>query len=252
MRVFGAMGVPSHYQELKNILRWRMVGADWGWQLPQGPDGSVLLKETIGPFTAAESSFNPVEVLLRAGFPPQRLQVVIMGRATLSAWASWDAWDGRWTDVAKFALAYETTERVRLQAYGLGIPTTVLVYEAIRDNDAETVVARLFERLGVSYRPIAVKGWHRLPGLGHPGSGVVFPEEPAVFMVPGVHARVENADGLVYFSRSLSISCLQTGDVREIARSGVRGIYEGWRLACEKDIRVHVERDGEWDLVRVT
>nr|VFK23584.1 MAG: hypothetical protein BECKLPF1236B_GA0070989_13652 [Candidatus Kentron sp. LPFa] len=245
LRVFGASGIESHYQELKNVLRWREQSDSTRCRLPQGRDRIVYFKETIGPYTELEALFNPLEVLLRAGFPPEKLQVLITGRAPLTTWASWvHHWYGK-TDVDRFILAYRTTEQVRLQAHRQNLPVTVLVYESIRDNKTETVIGNLFARLGVSFTPMAVKGWRELPLFGSPGSNVVLPDEPPVFFVPYLHTSVEQADRLKFFSKIRSVSYLNRTEVDKIVDAGVPEIYETWRMSCEENLGVGVKKDQE-------
>jgi hypothetical protein len=249
LRVFGAAGIESHFQQLKNVLRWQLQGADVTWQVPQRPDETVFLKETLGPYTEAEARFNPLEVLLGAGFPPQKLKVFIVGRAPLSTWASWDAWWRGKTSVDKFILAYKTTEQVRRQAHQQGIPVTTFVYEALGNNGSETIVKNVFERLGVPYSPpIAVKGWNKLPPFGAPGSNIVLPDEPPQFITLNIHKRVEKSDKLVYLSRDKSIPDLREDDVSQIIEAGLPEIYEGWRKACEQSLHVEVAKNRDWEL----
>jgi hypothetical protein len=247
LRVFGATGIESHYQELKNVLRWRLQGGDVKWQLPQRPGETVYLKETLGPYTETEALFNPLDVLLRAGFPPEKLQVLIVGRAPLSTWASWDAWWHGKTTIERFILAYQTTEQIRQQALQHGLPVTVWVYETIRNNGAKTVVRNLFRRLGVPFAPVAVKGWRALPPFGSPDSNVVLPEEPPIFFVQNLHASIEKADKLAFFSRTKSIPNLRQTEVSGIGEAGIPKIYEVWRRACEKNLGISVERDQTWE-----
>ncbi len=248
LRVFGAVGIESHYQELKNVLRWLVQNKDFRWQLPRRPNGIIYLKETVGPFTIAEVSFNPLEVLLGAGFPPDKLQIIISGRAPLSTWDSWDQWDGRWTTVDRFIQAYRTVERIRQQVMRLELPMTTFVYEAIRDNDAEMVVEKLFERLAIPYSPRAVRGWSELPPLGTSASNAVFPDEPPTFVVPGVHDRIKSSDGFTYFSRANRIANLAPEEVKQIAAAGLPGIYDLWRRACEDDFGVNIAVDRDWEI----
>ncbi len=249
LRVFGYAGIESHYQELKNILRWRLHGEEIKWQVPQRQGDTIYLKETIGPHTEIESRFNPLDVLLRAGFPPEKLHVVILGRAPLSTWSSWYEWWGKEaTRVENFILSYTTTDQVRRQARRQGIPLTTLIYEAIRDNDAETVVSSLFKRLDVPYSTAAVGGWRNLSPFGAPGSNVILPARPPSYhswgredSAPYLHARAEKSAGLAYFSREKRICDLRADDVGKIAAAGLAEIYEKWRTACERDLGVEVE-----------
>ncbi len=151
LRVFGSAGLESHYQPLKNILRWRMQGEEMRWGLPRA--ARLYLKETLGPYTLQEAQFDPLAALLQAGVPAGRLRVFVAGRVPLNCWASWTGWWGGRTCVEIFIEAYRTTEMIRRRALALGIPATVFAYEAIRDNGGELAISRLFARLGVDFVP---------------------------------------------------------------------------------------------------
>ena len=250
LRVFAVVGVAAHYQQIKNVMRWRMQGQETTWQVPQGPGETVLLKETIGPFTELESTFNPLEILLRAGFPPDRLQVLLLGRAPLSTWSSWEQWDSPWTRAAFLVRAYHTTEQIRQQALRLALPTTTLVYEALRDNAPAIVVERLLARFGLAFVPAAVSGWQSLPPWSDPASRMIFPQEPAAFDVPGVHNRALQADGLEFFDRSDRLHQLRAADIATIWDGGVPAIYDLWRTQCQADFDLSIHPDREKEVVR--
>jgi hypothetical protein len=201
LRVFGATGIQSHYQELKNILRWRMQAEEWHWQVPAG-QSVIYLKETLGPYTLAEANFNPLQVLLKSGVSPKDITVFIVGRDPLETWASWTAWWREVTSLDIFIQAYRTTEEIRIQAQKEGFLAATFVYDAIRDIGAEKAVRALFSKLGLAFTPIAVRGWQGLPPFGVSGSQVILPKEPPVFNVPGLHAQVEKADRLSYYDRN--------------------------------------------------
>ncbi|MFQ5616530.1 MAG: hypothetical protein ACE5GO_08735 [Anaerolineales bacterium] len=249
LRVFGASGIQSHYQELKNVLRWQMQAGEAEWQIPQLPtDGAhpsetIYLKETLGPYTETEACFNPLDVLLKAGVPPEKLHIVVIGRAPFDTWASWDAWWRGVTSVDWFILAYQTTEQIRRQAYQYQIPVTVFIYEAIRDNGPGKAIGTLFNHLGIPYSSIAVGGWQALPAFGMPGSNIILPEEPPAFIVPDLHLLVEQADGLTYYARNQSFQRVDPNDWKKIKHSDVSSIYEIWREMCERDLNVQVNKD---------
>lgn len=253
LRVFGAAGIEAHYQELKNILRWRMQGQssslqeDVSWRLPQWPDKPIYLKETIGPYTEIESCFNPLDVLLGAGYPPGKLHLLVLGRAPLSTWASWDAWWHGRTSTDKFVLAYQTTEQIRQQALHLKLPTTVFVYESIRDNNTELVIRRLFEQLNVPYTSAAVGGWKGLPPFGEPGSNIILPAEPPAFDVPHLHDHASQANRLAYTSREEDLINLNADDVAQIIGAGLWETYKIWRKTCEQDLGVQIEKSRDWE-----
>jgi hypothetical protein len=240
LRVFGATGIQAHYQELKNIFRWLMQGQEFHWEFPTGKD-TIYLKETLGPYTMAEARFNPLEVLLKAGVPPEDLKVFIVGRAPMETWASWAAWWRPVTDIMIFIQAYQTTEAIRLQAQKVNILAGTFVYDAIRDNGADVTIQRLFARLGIPYNSMAIQGWKNLPPFGFAGSNIILPGEPPVFEVPDLHAKVERADSLSYFSRDLDHCEVFPEECDMIYRSGLFEIYEHWRIACESDLGIVIQ-----------
>ncbi len=226
LRVFGYSGVESHFQPLKNVLRWQMQGEDYTWSVPNGPD-LVFLKETLGPFTAEESRFNPLQVLLSAGYPPDRVRLLIFGREPIQTWSSWCAYWSRKTRIEHYITAYHTADLVGKQARSLGIDTTCLVYEALRDHPMETVVRCLMGHLGIPYTPRAIGGWERLPGCGVPGSNIVLPYEPPLFITPKIHDQVKQSSRLEYVHRKI-VSPVTEHDQAMIAGSGLFDIYCSW------------------------
>src|SRR5919197_1521137 len=76
--------------------------ADLVWQqhpsldtMPLEPDGKYQTR-TAGPYVLAESLFNPLQALIEAGYPPNRLHAIILDRAPASSLASWlDKWSDR-------------------------------------------------------------------------------------------------------------------------------------------------------------
>jgi hypothetical protein len=240
LRVFGAAGIEAHYQELKNIFRWRMQGDEFGWEFPNGRE-SVYLKETLGPYTLAEARFNPLDVLLGAGISPERLKVFVVGRSPLETWMSWTAWWRSITNIDIFIQAYRTTEAIRLQADEAGVLAATFVYDSIRDAGAEVAIRRLFDRLGIHYYSIAIEGWQSLPPFGSAGSNVILPEEPPAFDVPNLHASVERADSLSYFHRLQNHCEIFPDECQTLRQSGIYDIYEKWRRACEKNLGISIQ-----------
>jgi len=91
-----------------------------------------------------------------------------------------------------------------------------------------------------------VRGWRGLSAFGEPGSNVVLPEEPAIFQVDGLHAKVAEANALGYFSRSRDRLGLAAADVEAIREAGLPEIYEGWRTTCAEDLGLYVSPDQEF------
>lgn len=240
VRVFGAAGVLSYYQQLKTMLRWKMQGEDVCWKVPSLPHTNIFLKETLGPHTETEALFNPMNILLDAGYPPEKLRILILGRHPLNTWASWDKWWNGATSIDNFIKANITTEKIREQAEREGISVTTVVYEALKYYDADTVVKRMFGRFGIPYSPIAVDGWQTLPEFGTPGSHIHYREIPPIFNVPGILDSVRSADKLIYSSIDNDVTDFDENTVLQIQEAGLTEIYEKWKRECETHLRINV------------
>jgi hypothetical protein len=240
VRVFGAAGVLSYYQQLKSMLRWKMQGEDVCWKVPSLPHTNIFLKETLGPYTETEALFNPMNILLDAGYPPEKLRILILGRHPLNTWASWDKWWNGATSIDNFIKANITTEKIREQAEREGISVTTVVYEALKYYDADTVVKRMFGRFGIPYSPIAVDGWQTLPEFGTPGSHIHYREIPPIFNVPGILDSVRSADKLIYSSIDNDVTDFDENTVLQIQEAGLTEIYEKWKRECETHLRINV------------
>lgn len=240
LRVFGYAGVPSYFQPLKNLLRWAMLGETCDWTLPSAVH-PIFVKETLGPFTVAESRFDPLKALLDAGLSPERLRLLVIGRRPDDTWISWQRfWRGR-TCLANLIIAYRTTEKIRLASLALGIPTTHLVYEALRDHPPEIVIQRLFARLGVPYTRSAVSGWQRLPGYGEPGSNVILPREPPELVTPGIHDKPIRSLRYAFSPTPMIPTDADLDDIERLCRSQAMGIYRSLASQCCSDLRLDLQ-----------
>lgn len=240
VRVFGAVGILSYYQQLKTMLRWKMQGEDVYWKVPSLPHTNIFLKETLGPYTETEALFNPLNILLGAGYPPEKLHILIFGRHPLNTWVSWDKWWNGATSIDNFIKANITTDKVRAQAEREGIPVTTVVYEALKYNDADTVMKRVFSRFGIPYSSIAVKGWRTLPEFGTPGSHIHYREKPPIFNVPGILDSSKSADELIYSSKDINITNFDKNTVLQIQEAGLTEIYDKWKRECETHLGIKI------------
>ena len=127
-----------------------MQNEETRWDFPQS-NQRLYLKETLGPYTKIEALFNPLDVLLRAGYPPKKLRLFIVGREPLQTWASWLSWWQPVTNVDIFINAYLTTEKIRLQAIQDGFEVGSFIYEANRDFGVKTAIQHLLEYLGINF-----------------------------------------------------------------------------------------------------
>jgi hypothetical protein len=228
MRAFGASGVPSYFQPLKNVLRWAMQGKAWDWTLPEGHT-PVLIKETLGPYTFLEATFNPFEVLKSIGYPLHSLKVMIIGREPANTWHSWRTNFGEKTRLELFTAACRQVEMIRQQAGEAGVPVTCCVYEALRDLGPEKTMQGVFAQLGLPYNHFAIENWDHFPAYGEEGSNIHHDmPEAGVFLIPHINDRVENASELRYYDSDHKTLCTPE-ELQAIENSGVEAIYATWR-----------------------
>jgi hypothetical protein len=96
--LFGVAGMPSYYQPLKANLRDALADRPGTpWIVPSAMDQPhIFSKETAGPYVLAESLFMPLRSLIEAGYPPDKLHLIMLDRDPASSLASWlDKWSDR-------------------------------------------------------------------------------------------------------------------------------------------------------------
>ncbi len=192
--LFGLAGVKAFYQPVKTMMRHRLVGSEpHAWQPPQvGVEAHIYSKEMAGPYLAVETIFNPLEMLVASGYPAERLRLVLVDR---DPFASLSSWVSKWPDrvprdrlVEHFVLSSLQARRMKSYATANGIAITHYVYEASR-KPMEAIRA-LFARLEIAelFHNGVVQDWNERGALDSHDSGIVFPQEPDVYVVPGLHS----------------------------------------------------------------
>ncbi|MGJ5177867.1 sulfotransferase family protein [Bradyrhizobium oligotrophicum] len=235
--LFGLAGIPSYYQPLKNMLRHLLVDHPAApWELPLAEhQPQIFSKETSGPYVLAEALFLPVEVLVMAGYPIDRLHLIVLDRDPASSLASWlDKWSERVAPdrlVQNYVLASLNKLRVEHFAARHGIPVTHFVYEA--SKEAAGTVRSLFDRLGLSSRfaESAVTAWNERGLIESESSGVTFPSEPSVYQLPGLHG----AD-TAYKYRARHTAALTDAQLNVLERYGLTELYRASVRACARDL----------------
>lgn len=214
--LFGIAGIPAYYQPIKTVLRHVLLGGrgePWGLD-DAGAQPAVFAKEMFGPYTLAECLFNPVKCLLDAGYPRDRIHLLLLDREPRASLASWlTMWSGRVPKerlLVNFALSSLNADRVRAYAARHGIDVATFAYELSRQP--KVTVPALFDRLSVSarYRRGIEDDWGERGDLGESTSGIMFPDEPEVYRVAGLHSsgfayryRPRATDGLGAAERAI-------------------------------------------------
>jgi hypothetical protein len=235
--LFGIAGIPAFYQPVKTMMRHRLLGSEpQPWVPPQASTHpQIFSKEMAGPYLVAETIFNPVDLLIASGYPAAKLHLVVMDRDPYSSLASWVA---RWSDrvprarlVEHFVLSSLQIHRMRTCARANGVPLTHFAYEASR-RPLEAIAA-LFERLDISrhFHPGVVNDWNERGALESSQSGISFPEEPPVYVVPGLHSSERQ-----YAYKGRDASNLTAAERDLVAALGLPELYRDVAGACVQDL----------------
>jgi hypothetical protein len=235
--LFGMTGMPSYYQPLKAILRDALVDQSLTpWAVPSATDEpSIFSKETIGPYMLAESLFNPLQLLIEAGYPRHRLHLIVLDREPASALASWlDKLVSRAPEstlLQHYVIAALSAVRVASYARRQGVPVTHYVYEV--SKEAISSVRVLFDRLGLSssFTENVVTSWREPGQVQVNNARVIFPSEATIYKVPNLHT----SDSAYRYQHRATASLSETHlDILE--RCGVNEAYRASVAACVRDL----------------
>ena len=234
MRVFAASGITSCFQILKNALRWRLLGETRPCEIPAGE--VVLLKETLGPFTLAEATYDPAAILLEAGLPPDKLHIIFLLRDPSQTWLSWQSWWNERTDMDLFSRSYETFEEIKRSSDWLKIASTRFHYDVFLHHSPQEVFRMLFRRLRVECSSPASGGWRNELPYGEHGSNIVHPEEPVEFVTPRIHDEVIASGSFKHMPRDVGREPGRTPGSQTLSDARVVAICEEWLEACMIDL----------------
>lgn len=235
-QIFGYCGVPSLYQPLKSLLRNALDGREpTATGIGRHRDAeTVFVKETLGPYTRPESHFNPLQTLLAAGYPPARLELVLLERDPLAAF---DSWLEHWSElleprrlVENFVLASLAVGRVRETARRRGIRVTHYAHEASLQPLA--AMRALFSRLGLESRflPEAVEN---LPpsSFRSPKACIFFPEVADWYCPEDTYRTWQS-----YRFRARSRGSRRGADEAMMRTAGLFELYLDALESCEREL----------------
>ena len=91
--LFGIAGIPALYQPVKTMARHRLLGGEPQiWSPPRASEHPhIFSKEMAGPYLVAETIFNPLNMMIAAGYPPEKLHLLVLDREPYASLASWIA-----------------------------------------------------------------------------------------------------------------------------------------------------------------
>ncbi|MDA9506804.1 hypothetical protein XI09_19665 [Bradyrhizobium sp. CCBAU 11386] len=240
--LFGVAGMPSYFQPVKVILRHRLLGnAGQPWTVPQASEQPhVFSKEMAGPYVLAESLFLPLQPLIEAGWPAEKLHMIMLDRDSASSLASWlEKWSDRVPEdrlIQNYVISSLNALRVESYATRHGVPVTHYVYEA--SKDATGSVRKLFDRLGLGTRFTegAVTDWRERGQIESKGSGVTFLSEPKIYTVVGLHGS-----DTAYRYRSRKTASLTDVQLEVLERYRIHDMYRASVDACIRDLSLDTD-----------
>jgi hypothetical protein len=191
--VFGIAGIPSYYQPVKSVLRHVVSDTSPAtWRIGSHRK-HVFAKETFGPYTLAECLFQPLDLLIEAGYDAAKIHLIVFDREPASALASWLArWSHRVAEqtlVFHFVLAGLNVQRVVNSARRHGVDTTTYVYEL--SKDPVFAVSKLFERLAIPslFSEASVSDWDDRGDLASERSSIIFPDTVRMWPIASMPGR---------------------------------------------------------------
>ncbi|RKR43242.1 hypothetical protein B0G82_0801 [Paraburkholderia sp. BL17N1] len=241
--LFGMAGLDAYYQPVKTVLRHVAYGSfGESWSLSK-PDSPVFAKEMAGPYLLAECLYNPIEILIKSGYPARKLKLIIVDREPVRSLDSWiNKWSGK-LDIERLALNYSAAalNAVRVESYANrnGVDILYYVYEASKQPDV--AIPALFQALGIGHRftEDVIDNWGARGALNSEHAKVRFPVEPPPFVVPGLHGTEER---YAYKERNLLRA---SADLAALIPQAVTDVYERHLLLCcdklgldEQNVRV--------------
>ncbi|SFN98833.1 Uncharacterized NAD(P)/FAD-binding protein YdhS [Bradyrhizobium sp. Ghvi] len=240
--LFGVAGMPSYFQPVKVVLRHRLLGNPGEpWAAPTAAEQPhIFSKEMAGPYVLAESLFLPLQPLIEAGWPAEKLHMIMLDRDPASSLASWlEKWSDRVPEdrlIQNYVISSLNALRVESYARRHGVPVTHYVYEA--SKDATGSVRKLFDQLGLGERFIesAVTDWKERGQIETKGSGVTFLSEPKIYTVVGLHGS-----DTAYRYRSRKTASLSEALLQVIGRYGIDDIYRASVAACIRDLSLDTD-----------
>jgi len=235
--VFARRGLVSYMQPIKSIRREIEEGLGTTEWRVNNSEQIVLSKETFGARSESEF-FDPVDILLRAGYPKDKIHLIGIIREPESTLTSW-TW--MWNEVLMegFIRAYQDTLEMMTRSERLGIETTYYVHEAIRDNDPGLVVNSLFKRVlpeDLRSETGSVVKWENGPNFDQASEVKFFDSPPERF----VHA-VKTWGG--YKFKDL-VPELTKEQVRVLEKEGVNKVYDEFRSNCQRNLGIKINRKG--------
>ncbi|CAN5168775.1 hypothetical protein BH11PSE4_BH11PSE4_27300 [soil metagenome] len=237
--LFGVADMPSYFQPVKVVLRHALMGETGApWNVPAIAYHPVIFsKEMAGPYALAECLFQPLQPLIEAGYPIDKLHFIMLDRDPASSLASWiEKWSDRVPDATLMQnFIISSLNKLRVESYAVrqGVPVTHYVYEA--SKEPVTSIRALFTCLGLAGRFTegAVTEWNEMGKLNSKDAKITFVKEPPVYTVPGLHS-----EDTAYRFHTRKTSSLSDERRDLLDRFGINDLYRASVESCIRDLKL--------------
>lgn len=244
LQVFANAGVKSWYQPIKTMLRDSVKKKlNYDFELPS--TDSIFIKETIGAGTKLECTLDPLRILIEAGVPKEKIEVIGFVRDPIAVQASWNKYvkEGlSYAQLADFlAISFQTLEKIMDEAEKIGIKVNPFIYESLRDNLPLRVHERFLKGLGLP--DTSTTFWNSLEHEKSIGR-IIFIEQDHLYQSDGLHDKFKSSRRLKYFVRSVEeIKELVSPDlIKKHEQKGSFHIYDKFRLKAQKFLGLTIEK----------
>lgn len=240
--LFGIAGIPAYYNPIKTAVRhFVLEGEGEPWRVPQRSENPLIFaKNMSGPYHLIDCLVNSLQILVEAGYPPSRIELVMLDRDPYRALDSWINIWGHLIPVERLVQHYiiSALNSLRIAEYAsqVGIRTSHYVYEASRIPD--NAVHRLFRRLGLLqlFNGNVVENWNEKGALASLDSKIIFPKLPGPLQdIRGMHASAPR-----YLYRERSADRIAPEYRALIEKSGVVECYLRTGFACAEELNLNM------------
>jgi hypothetical protein len=227
---FTVAGMESHMQPIKSVLREQAAGES---SIPQEivfhNDHVVLVKETFGAQEEVEL-YNPVYILIEAGYPPSKINVVGLVREPVAAFDSWmRLWGSVDGDI--YERAYKLMQDIERDCAMYDVKYLQYVPEIIARNDPKNVISAVEKYFGYSNAAGNLTGWVGQPKFGDQDdrlSHLHFYDSPPEEFISGVREW----GGYVYRDTASRTD--------HVVPNSAIAIYKMHKAECEKKLGLYV------------
>lgn len=239
LRAAAAAGNIAYFQPIKRMIRCALVG-DHGVLTVRPGVAPIVIKETFGPFLKTEALFDPLRILVRRGYPQDRISVVVVLRDALAMYRSWSTLhllNPRFgtVDTDVYVAAWWNAVDCYWRARTAGVASTAFVPDGFDGTtDRKGILAALFDRCGLVFGPEAVDWSAADRSLDE---SIEREPEPDLFLARGALATVRSSTRYQLLRRD---SADVAGIPEEVLR--LRDAYEEFRASCLTDLGEISER----------